>query len=214
MNYYGNGGGGNQMQMMSSVMMSCACASLLSVGAMYLGKDTLASFMGTEDDTTDDLDPTPQPTTEAPFAGGRMRIKNGGVTMVTDKGTCKNTGIFFQNAKENDRDVWNLIPVPGKDNVYYIQSENRLFRKACPGYVTANSLCNKVSMGKAGWSDRQYWEPVQTGDGVMLRNVACKNKRKADYLTSSGTTSSKKKNPAKLNARAGSMYTLESVQFN
>ena len=213
MNYYGNGGGGNQMQMMSSVMMSCACMGLLSVG-VYLGKDTLLGLVAGTDET-----PTPTPTVppvvEGVEVGGKMRIKNGGVTMVTDKGTCKNTGIYFQNAKENDRDVWNLIPVPGKENVYYIQSENRLFRKgSCPGYVTANSLCNKVSMGKAGWADRQYWEPVQTGDGYMLRNVACKNKRKADYLTSSGTTSSKKKNPAKLNARAGSMYTLESVQFN
>ena len=220
------GGGQNDSSMMMSMGMSCVCAVsvlALSGAAFYMMNDgekkeaalleqqqlAAAAAAATEEDVA--------PTSSMGFSssgatdiGGRRVIKTGGNSLVVDPKKCSNKQVYFANTKENDSHRWNFIPVPNKEGYYYVQSESRLFKRACPGYLTATSSCDGgVQIDRPVFADRQYWQAVQTGSGHQLQNVACLNKRKASYLTASGGKSGKT-NQGRLYNRAGTIFTLES----
>ena len=222
------GGGSNDSSMMMSMGMSCVCAvSVLALGgaAFYAmnnsEKDKEAELLAEQQRlaaaaaAADEEDDAPASSMGfssmgATDIGGRRVIKTGGNSLVVDPKKCSNKQVYFANTKENDSHRWNFIPVPNKEGYFYVQSESRLFKRACPGYLTATSSCDGgVQIDKPIYADRQYWQAVQTGSGHQLQNVACLNKRKASYLTASGSKSGKT-NHGRLYNRAGTIFTLES----
>lgn len=213
------GGGGNQQQMMMGVSVSSVCfisVLVIAAGVMmyYKGSGTTGGSGKDGGPTIPDV-PTPDtPTGSGPVSAGRYMIKYGGVSMINAKSSCSDDKVYFKDSQENDRHLWNLEPVPGNGEYFYISSENKLFKKGCSKrFLTAPKECNGgANLQPPNYADRQYWKLVSTGsgaDGYQLQNVACLNKRKPSYLISSGSKSGSG-NTAKLTSRAGAPYTFTS----
>jgi hypothetical protein len=211
----------SKTMMMVGLALVC-CVSLMSVagGAMwYLNDDTKKKeeeekekAAAAERERAALLDGTPSTSTGGDLDGLR-RIKYGSVSMVAPSdGKCSGKKKpYFQNTKTNDQHLWNFDPVAGKDDTYYIRSEQRMFKKGCPMYLTAPSSCasnSQATLEKPTYADRQYWKAVPSGDGYQLMSVSCQNARGFPYLVSRGATSGKS-NTARMANRTGTTYTIE-----
>ena len=205
--------GGNNTMMMVGLALVC-CVSVLSVagGAMYyLNTDKTTPAPPVVPTTPDD----PSPTTGGGDLTGLRRIKYGKVSMVVPSNSkCGGKQKpYFENTEENDQHLWNFDPVSGQDDTYYIRSEQKMFKKGCPMYLTAPSTCAsnaEATLEKPGYAGRQYWKAVSTGTGYQLMSVACQDARGFPYLVSKGASSGKK-NTARMANRAGTTYTIEST---
>lgn len=144
---------------------------------------------------------------------GMYTISSGGMSMIINPDNCTDTSVGINDATGDDRQAWNLSPVPGRPGYYYIQSEHRLFKKSCNlAYLTAPSDCSGVgaTLDTPQWADRQYWQLVPTGNGsYQVQNAACAAKRAPSYLMSSGVT--KGMNVLSLSSRSGTPYTFNAI---
>lgn len=205
---------GNKTMMMVGLAAVC-CLSVMSVagGAMvYLNDEKSTTAPPTVPVVTPDDDDTSAASGDL---GGLRKIKYGKVSMVVpSSGGCGNKQKpYFENTQENDQHLWNFDPVAGKDGVYYIRSEQKMFKKACPMYLTAPSSCasnSEATLEKTQYADRQYWKAVPSGNGYQLVSVHCQNARGHPFLISKGSTSGKS-NTARMANRTGSTYTIEST---
>ena len=224
----GNSGGNSQMMMMMVAVLASVCC-LSSVGGGY--------YMYSRPTTAPTTAPTTPPTAaelaaaDAEAKKADALLNGGGTTDVTGRRTIKygNVGlvvpanskcnskapVYFESTQENDQHIWNLDPVPNQDGLFYIRSEQRSFKSACPSYLTSPKGCKinaDVTLEKGNYADRQYWKviPTSTEGGYMLQSQACLNGRGPSYMVSKGATSGKK-NTARLTSRAGSVYSMPEV---
>lgn len=199
---------GGQSQMMSMSMSSLCLVSVVAAAGVGF-------WMMSNNKPKNTLPPEPPaagPTgTSAPegLGAGMYNIKYGGVGMAVRPQTCASTEVGFDTTVENDQQVWNLKPVPGRSGVYYVASEHKQFDSGCPiKYLTSPETCSGTPVLDApNFADRQYWNLVPSGDGkYMLRNMSCADKRKPSYLSSSGTAGDFAK--AQMTSREGSAYSI------
>lgn len=200
---------GGQSQMMSMSMSSMCAVSVVAAAGVLL-------FMNSSKPKPSPPAPvfvenTAPAGTTAPegLGAGTYNIKYGGVGMAVLPQTCGSTEVGFNNTTENDQQVWNLRPVPGRSGVYYVASEHKQFDSGCPTkYLTAPETCSGTPiLNDPKYADRQYWNLVPSGDGkYMLRNMSCADKRQAAFLSSSGTAAGFAK--AQMTSREGSAYSI------
>ena len=209
MGSYGMGMNGGQSQMMSMSMSSLCLVSVVAVAGVGLW------MMSNNKPKTTPAPPSdggaPPAGTSAPegLGAGMYNIKYGGVGMSVQPNACSSTDVGFNNTTENDQQVWNLRPVPGRSGVYYVASEHKQFDAGCDlKYLTAPQSCSGTPvLHKPEFADLQYWNLVPSGDGkFMLRNMSCADKRQASYLSSSGTAGGFAK--AQMTSREGSAYSV------
>jgi len=203
------------MQMMMVVGLSCAaCLCLASVagGAWFMYKSPATTTAPTTTTTT-----TTDTDTASGDVAGMKQIKNGGLSLVVDPKSQNSKSTWFEDTQENLQHVWEFVPVPNKDETYYISSQQRQFKKGNNTmYLTAPATSNcsgSPTVDKPVYADRQYWKVIPSGDGYQLASVACLNRRAPPYLMSSGARAGNKKGASKgrtatFSARSGSVYSL------
>lgn len=222
MSGFGNRNNGSQSQMMMvgvSLVASC-CLMSVCAGAYYMYADAAQKAEDARLAAELAAAEVPEETT-APggdLTGGLRKIKYGSASLVVDPKKCSNKSVWFEDSQENDQHLWSFLPVPNKPDTYYIQSEQKLFKKGCPTqYLTgpSDTACKgSATIDKPVYADRQYWKVVQSGDKYQLVNVACQNRRAGSYMISSGARTGNKdaKNrKANFTARAGTPYLIESA---
>ncbi len=200
---------GGQSQMMSMSMSSlCAVSVVAAAGVLFYMQSNKGKTAPSPAVPLADSTPAGTAAPEG-LAAGMYNIKYGSVGMAVDPTGCSSTQVGFNSTVENDKQVWNLRPVPGRAGVYYVASEHKQFENGCPTkYLTAPESCDGTpNLDNPQYADRQYWSLVPSGDGkYMLRNMACADKRAASYLSSSGTTGGFAK--ASMTSREGSAYSI------
>jgi hypothetical protein len=211
--------------MMVAVLASVCCLSSVGGGYYMYSRPTTtpAPTVGST------LSPADQALADAEAKKAELLASGGGTNEVTGRRTIKygNVGlvvpanskcnskapVYFESTQENDQHIWNLDPVPNQDGLFYIRSEQRSFKSACPSYLTSPKGCKinaDVTLEKGNYADRQYWKVIPSGEGYMLQSQACLNGRGPSYMVSKGATSGKK-NTARLTSRAGSVYSMPEV---
>ena len=142
---------------------------------------------------------------------GRWNITYGGLTLGVDTKDCTTSNVWFDDTTGENKQQWNLRAVPGREDVYQIHSEERLFDKGCEhAYLTAPASCTgPATLDKPQFADRQWWQlvPNTVTGGYEVRNVSCANKRWPSYMISSGAQGGVG-NTARLASRAGAPYVL------
>ena len=225
-NSYGYGGGGmgggqsQQMMSLSASSSSIALCAVAAFGALYMmrgsGTNAGMSFWGGGANTSrqDEDGPNTTATSSQEVSGtvsdGSYNVKYGGLQMVVDPRSCKDSKVGFGQAIEGDRAAWNLRQVPGRPGLYYVSSEYRTFRQGCANkYLTAPLQCKgSPTLDTPRWADRQYWRFVPTGDGkYQLRSASCMEQRSPSYVASAGSGQGGW-NVAGMQAREGSPYSL------
>ena len=216
-----NGAGNQQMMMMVGVLSVC-CVCVVAIGAgVWFMQGKPASTPAPVINPSNVNDGTPAPT------GGDMAgvktIKYGGTALVVPpKAKCNPANaqkykVYLNDASESDQHQWKFIDVPGREDTYYIRSEQKNFRNGCNLYLTSPQSCsdgNDVGLDKAGYAERQYWKLKPTGDGYQLVSVHCENSRGNKYLISKGVIGSGKKatdNTMRMSSREGAIYKIEDL---
>lgn len=205
-------GSKNMMMMLAIGCVSCVFLMSVVGGAIYYLNPPKKE---------DSESPTDAPGPITPPAGGGdldglRQIKYGGVNMVVP--ASSNCGgrqkPYFKTPTGTDQALWNFDPVSGQDDVYYIRSENKQFKKGCNLYLTSPTGCKsnaEATMEKPLYTDRQSWKAIPSGDGYQLMSVACQNSRGFPYLTSKGSGGGKGNTPRMAN-RVGTTYMIESKE--
>lgn len=208
--------------MMMMLGIGCvSCVFLMSVvgGAMYYlntpKKDDDGTGAGTGG-TPSPSSSSDEPDVSAGDLAGVRQIKYGGVNLVVPgSSNCGgNQKPYFKTPTGTDQALWNFDPVANQEDVYYIRSENKQFKKGCNLYLTSPSGCKsnaQATLEKPVYADRQYWKAVPSGDGYQLMSIACQNSRGFPYLSSKGTGGGKSNTPRMAN-RIGTTYMIESKE--
>ena len=210
------GGGQSQMMMMGVSSVACMCLMCVICGAAWYLYSTgaMTSTPKPPADTGGGDDTTDAPSTS--FTDGTKMIKSGSASLVVDSKNTKNKNVWFEDSQTNDQHLWSLIPVSNKTDTYYIQSEQRLFKKGSGNmWLTgpADRACTgSPTVDKPVYADRQYWKVVPSGDKYQLVNVACENRRSPSIMISSGARTgngdAQNRRP-RFTGRGGTPYTIE-----
>ena len=121
---------------------------------------------------------------------GRYNIKLGSLSLTVDPETCDKKYPWFDESTSSDVMRWNVRTVPGYQDVYTIESEDRIFAKGCEAaFLTVSPGCGNVTLEPPGLQDRQYWKfiPDVVKGGYAIQSIHCYNKRRPAYIITSGT---------------------------
>jgi hypothetical protein len=208
-----------QMMMMGLSSVACFCLLCVMAGAAWwllqsgtLNPQTTEAPEYNVDSSKEDDDDS----SSTDFSSGLKKIKYGSASLVVDPKNTKNKNVWFEDSQENDQHLWSFVPVSNKPDTYYIQSEQRLFKKGSGNmWLTgpADRACTgSPTVDKPVYADRQYWKVVPSGDRYQLVNVACENRRSPAIMMSSGARTgngdAKNRRP-RFTGRGGTPYTIE-----
>jgi hypothetical protein len=187
-----NSGGksGNSMMIIMIGLAICFCMVSASAGGGWWyvtygpGKPT-SPPEGSTPTVVESDDDTPV-SSNATGLSGQKFIKLGGQSITIDSTNCKSSRVGLRDTRETSKHVWNVNPVPGKDDYYYISSKAKQDANCPKRYLTSNSSCNSdLYVSQNRLADRQYFTFKSTGNGYQIQNVNCKNKGLPSYLSGS-----------------------------